>query len=508
MSRPPAQPGPSNGGSSARALRLGATLGAGLAVLAGLYLARLHGYLLFHSLVELFSIVVACATFMVFWNTRQFLDNSYILLLAIALLFVGAIDLLHTLAFQGMNVLADSDANLPTQLWVAARYVQGLSFLIAPLVLGRRLRAPAVLLAYGLACTLLLQSIVWWRVFPTCYAAGRLTAFKVISEYAICAILLAAAGLLWRKRAAFEPRVLRLLVASIFITVLGELAFTLYTSPYGPANLTGHYLRLVAFYLIYRALIHTSLVEPYSVLFRELKQAEEDLKRTVAQLADSNAELEQFAHIASHDLQAPLVTVSGFVQLLGRRYKGKLDKEADDFIDNALEGVARMQRMIQDILTYSRVDRQGRPFEQVACSSVLEAVLDNLHGSVRESHAAVTVTDMPIVRGDGQQLVQLFQNLIGNALKFRAAEAPAVRVRAESKEGAWLFSVSDNGIGFPPEASERIFRMFERLHGVSEYPGNGMGLAICRKIVERHGGRIWAESEKGKGATFFFTLPA
>jgi signal transduction histidine kinase len=492
-----------------RLLLLAPTVGAALAVLAGLYASRLYSYLLFHSLVELFGIVVACATFMVFWNTRRFLDNSYVLLIAIASLFVAGIDLLHTLSYKGMNVFSGSETNLPTQLWVAARFVQSLSFLIASLLLGRKVRASLALLGYGLACAILLLSIFGWRVFPTCYVEGSgLTAFKRAAEYVICAIFLASAGLLWRKGGSFEPRVFQMLTGSIAVTIAGELAFTLYVDPYGLLNLVGHYLKLAAFYLIYRALIQTSLVKPYSVLFRELKQTEENLKRTVAELADSNAELEQFARVASHDLQAPLVTVSGFIQLLARRYQGQLDADADSFIDNALEGVARMQQMIHDILTYSRVGRQGPLFELVACSSVLEAVLENLHGSIQESHATVSACELPIVRGDGQQLLQLFQNLVGNALKFRGAEAPAVRVQAERREGAWLFSVSDNGIGFPPEAGERIFRMFERLHGVSEYPGSGMGLAICRKIAEHHGGQIWAESQPGKGATFFFTLPA
>ncbi|MEK9140285.1 MAG: ATP-binding protein [Nitrospirota bacterium] len=240
---------------------------------------------------------------------------------------------------------------------------------------------------------------------------------------------------------------------------------------------------------------------------RELEQMKHELEKTVAELKRSNAELEQFAYVASHDLQEPLRMVASYTQLLAKRYHGKLDADADEFIGYAVDGATRMQRLIKDLLAYSRVTTQGQGFERVDCDVLLKEVLSNLRLAVEESRAVVTQGALPMVMADGAQLGQLLQNVIGNAIKFRSEEAPWVHVSAERRNDEWLFSVRDNGIGIDPQYAERIFVLFQRLHNRAEYPGTGMGLAICKKIVERHGGRMWVKSELGKGATFYFTLP-
>ena len=199
--------------------------------------------------------------------------------------------------------------------------------------------------------------------------------------------------------------------------------------------------------------------------------------------------------------------IASYTQLLARRYKGKLDSDADEFIGYAVDGATRMQRLINDLLAYSRVTTQGNVFEPVDCNGLLEEVLSNLRVAVEESRAVVTHDPLPTVMADGGQLGQLFQNLLGNAIKFRGEEPPNVHLSAERRTGEWLFSIRDNGIGVDPQYAERIFVIFQRLHDRQEYPGTGIGLAICKKIVERHGGRIWMESQLGRGATFYFTLP-
>jgi PAS domain S-box-containing protein len=238
------------------------------------------------------------------------------------------------------------------------------------------------------------------------------------------------------------------------------------------------------------------------------KQAEEELKQTAAELARSNTELEEFAYVASHDLQEPLRMVVSYLQLLKRRYHNKLDPNADEFIGFAVDGAFRMQTLINDLLSYSRVGTRGKPFAPTDCQEVLNRTLDNLRASITESVAVINSDALPVILADDVQLGQLFQNLIGNAIKFRAAEPPRVHISAKQEANDWVFAISDNGIGISAEYSERIFKVFQRLHGREEYPGTGIGLAICKKIVERHGGRIWVESKLGQGATFYFTIPS
>ena len=239
----------------------------------------------------------------------------------------------------------------------------------------------------------------------------------------------------------------------------------------------------------------------------EERDLRDENRRTQEELARSNRDLEQFAYVASHDLQEPLRMVATYTQLLAERYQGKLDENADKYIHYAVEGALRMQTLVRDLLAFSRVGRKQETARDMDCNLVLRNVIANLQSLIQESGARINYEALPVLVADPSELLQLFQNLIGNAIKFRSAEPPEIRITAKKEKKEWLFSVADNGIGIARQHVEDVFVIFKRLHTREEYPGSGIGLAICKKIVEHNQGQIWVESRPGQGSTFHFTWP-
>ncbi|PKM76346.1 MAG: PAS domain-containing sensor histidine kinase [Firmicutes bacterium HGW-Firmicutes-15] len=251
-------------------------------------------------------------------------------------------------------------------------------------------------------------------------------------------------------------------------------------------------------------------VEMLAVFYHDItdhKLAEIKILKQRDELERSNQELEQFAYVASHDLQEPLRKIASFITLLERRYKGALDEDADRYIHYVVDGATRMQGLINDLLTYSRVGKQNVELTMVNCNNVLSHVLRDLEHVITSNDAVITVEDLPKVWGNSVQLRQLFMNLLSNAIKFKGPQIPEIQIKAEQQEGKYVFSFRDNGIGIEPEYKERIFQMFQRLHTKEEYPGTGIGLAVCKKIVDINGGQIWFESENGMGTVFYFSWP-
>jgi signal transduction histidine kinase len=239
----------------------------------------------------------------------------------------------------------------------------------------------------------------------------------------------------------------------------------------------------------------------------ELKRTQDELERKAQDLARSNIELEQFAYVAAHDLKGPLIVAGGYINRLRGLYKDKLDRDANRFIENALDGITRMEVLINALLAYARVGTSPKDLKLTNFDEVFEYAATNLQVEMKESGAIVTHDQLPTVLADDIQIIQLFQNLIGNSIKFRREEPPRIHVSAVQKDKEWVFSLCDNGIGIEPKNINCIFDIFQRVHSSSEYPGNGIGLAICKKIVEKHGGRIWVESKPREGSRFYFTIP-
>jgi len=374
-------------------------------VLSGLYLTSLYSYLLFHSLSEIFSIVVACGIFMIAWNSRQFLDNNYLLFIGIAYLFVGGLDLLHTLAYKGMGVLQGYNANLPTQLWIAARYIESFSLLVAPLVLGRKLRSSFVLMGYFLVVSILLASIFHWRIFPDCFVEGvGLTPFKKWSEYIICLVLISSIGLLVRKQKEFDRVVLKLLVASIFLTIAAELAFTFYMSVYGISNLFGHFCKIISFYLIYKAIIQTGLTKPYDLLFRNLKQSEEALRGKEAALRQSHFELERRVEERTADLMKANEQLKQEIEERKKAEEGLAERIRLEGLRGEV-GVALAKgdtlRTLLQPCTEALIEHLGAAFARIWAYNEVEKMLElqasaGLYTNIDGSHSLVSMGESKV----------------------------------------------------------------------------------------------------------------
>ena len=508
--------------------------------LLALYWARTYDYLLFHGLAEIFSVVIAAGIFMVVWNSRRLGVNGYFQFIGIACLFAGGLDLVHTLAYKGMGVFRGYDADLATQLWIAARYLQAVSFLLAPLFLTRSLRMEVVVGAYAATIALLLLSIFRWHIFPHCLIEGSgLTAFKINSEYIICLILLAAIVLLYRRRQSFDRGVLHLLIASLAATIASELAFTLYVDPYGALNLIGHYLKIIAFYLIYKAVIETALARPYELLFRDLKQSEEALREAKGQAESANQAKDRFLAVLSHELRTPLTPVLAVVS--ARQGEADLSPQLRQDLEMIHRNVDLQARLIDDLLDLTRITRGKLELSRsdVEVHGLLSSVLE-ICRSDANAKGLKLVSDLRAmhswVHGDGARLQQVFWNLLRNAIKFTPAGGTiTIRTRTEGLgvKGEELektrnvpvpeltphpypltpslaIDVADTGIGIEPDVLPRVFDAFEQggRNITRQFGGLGLGLSISQALVQRHGGTLTAHSAgQGHGATFTVALP-
>jgi signal transduction histidine kinase len=473
-------------------------------ILFGLYLTRLYSYLLFHSLAEIFSIVVACGIFMVALNARGFLDNNYFLFIGIAYLFVAILDLIHSLTYTGMGVFPGYGTNLPTQLWIAARYMESTSLLVAPLFVDRKVKINFAFAAYAAAFTLVLASIFYWKIFPDCFVEGvGLTSFKKISEYIMSLMLTASIGILISKRKAFDTRVIQMLVASIILTICSELAFTLYVDAYSFSNLMGHFCKIVSFYLIYKAIIQTGLFQPYKVLFRNLKQSEESLRR-------AHEELEQRVEERTTELRR----VSSQLLKVQEDERRRISRELHDSIGQLL---AALQFGVNDAL--GRIP-EGPTEASVNILEALIPLIKQASEEVRRIHTDLRpslLDDLGIIvtiswfcrecerlysgirierRFDIEEkevpeplkivIFRILQEAVNNVAKH--SKADLVRVSLKKTGRNMELVIDDNGQGFDVE-HVRSMKLSQ----------GSVGLASMRERTELSGGSFSIDSIKGDG---------
>jgi signal transduction histidine kinase len=497
---------------------------AGTFVFLALLLIGIKNYLLFHTLAELFSIVIACGIFMVAWNSRRFMDSSFFLFLGIAYIFIGGLDAFHTMAYTGMGIFSATDTNLPTQLWIAARYLQALSLLAAAIDIGRDLRARHILFGYALVFLLLLGILFYTDLFPDCFIEGiGLTPFKKTSEYVISLFFGVGILALVRKRDEFDGGVFRLLIASIVLTICSELAFTFYIHAYGFSNFVGHFFKIVAFYLVYKAIIETGLAKPYSLLFRDLKQSEEAIResenryRAISQfleelVTEKLAELRQAESLAAmgrmvstvaHEVRNPLQNIQMGVDALRREVQD--DKEKMEILGEIDYGVDTLNSIVRELLDYSRPVTLH--YSQLPIKTIVEQAMK----SVSQNLENITC-QMELEGGDREigidavKSTEVLVNLITNAVEAMPAGGTLMissQFRYENGEENLHISVSDSGGGITEEDLARISEPFF----TTKTNGTGLGIPTCIKIVEAHGGQMSFTSTVDEGTTVEIILP-
>jgi signal transduction histidine kinase len=513
--------------------------------LSGLYLLSRLNYLLFHSSVEVFTIVITFAIFAIAWNSRRMMDCNYLLFIGIACLFVGVVDLLHTLAYEGMGVFPEVGANLATQLWLGTRYLLSFSFLAATLFANRKFRPSLVIAGYAVVTALLFGSIFYWGNFPTAFTDGvGLTPFKVASEYVISLILLLSISLLIRKHMEFSGNVVKLMASAMAVAIAAEMSFTLYTDVYGIANMIGHLLTVVSFYLIYKALIETGLTKPYDLLFRNLKQNETALTRHAAELTVVNNRLEQeiadrkkaedalrqneehledlveektkllkdsermvaigqTAGMVGHDIRNPLQAIIGEIYLANSELATLPDSEEKKNIKESLDMIEQNTEYINKIV----LDLQDftKPLSPCDEETNIERLIQELlkkNGTPENIQTEAHIeNDARTVRADSAYMKRILGNLVSNAVQAMP-DGGKLTVKAHRERNAVVITVKDTGVGIPEDAKDKLYTPLF----TTKSKGQGFGLAVVKRLTEALGGTVTFESQKNKGTTFTITL--
>lgn len=502
----------------------------GALLLGGAGYISTKNYLIFHTFTEMFTIIISFTIALIVLNSYRNLKNDFIPIIGISYAFAGLFDLLHTLAYEGMGIFTKAGTNLAPQMWIIARYLDGFGMMAAGISLYRTVKPRYILIGYTVISLLALLSVFQWNIFPICFVDGQgLTPFKIYSEYIISLLLVASVLLLMHHKGQFHPRVYRLLLGFFIISVFTELAFTFYNYMYGWQNMIGHLFKVTAFFFLYRAIVETSIREPFNLLFFQLNQAYSQLEYYAAELAEKNLEITNFTNIVSHDLRAPLINIKGFSQELdhsmdllkknlqnpiihledGTRSEVNmlLEKDVPEALKFIGSSVNRMERMIGELLKLSRIGRREWHNEKVDMNELVKGVSQSLKHQIEQKNIHVELGSLPQLTSDCLAMEQIIGNLLDNSIKYmESGRTGKISIYCTEAEDKFVFSIQDNGRGIAAEEQEKIFEIFQRA-GKRDVAGEGMGLAYVRTLVRNMGGRVWCESELGLGTTMYFTVP-
>lgn len=461
-----------------------------------LYVIASHNYLLFHVSVEMFTVIVAASIFMFAWNTRKISQNDYFLFLSIAYLFVGGIVFLHTLVYKGVNIIPGFNANLPTQLWIAGRYLLAFSLLISPFFIGKKLKKAVIFILYLVIFTLIVASTFYWKNFPISYVEGvGLTSFKIVSEYIISFLFLISIVILIRVKDKFDKEVFRYLIISLILNIFSELLFTLYVSVYDLFNMLGHLAQFFSYYFIYKAIVAIGLTQPYNLLFLELKEL--------------GKRKDDFLSIASHEFKTPVTSIKAYSQILKQQFSKTGDIKKTDFADQISRQADKIADFIDNFMDINKIE-SGKLIINLSefdyDDLVLQTISDCQHTSAKHKVLLRGKTGV-ILKGDRNRIGQVLTNLIVNGIKY-CPNGGKIIVNLRKDKHLIITSVRDFGIGIEKNKKSQIFTKYYRTkEGEKNAQGLGLGLYIAREIIKLHSGKIWVESEKNKGTIFYFSLP-
>jgi len=510
----------------------GVNIGIGILVLFFIFLTSYYNYLLFHSIAELFSILIAFSIFIIGWNSRKYMDNSYFLLLGIAYLFIGLIDLIHTLGYTGMGIFLGYATNLPAQLWIAARYLEAISLLVALLLINKKFGYKYLFLLYSIIFTLIIMAIFYWKIFPTCFIEGEgLTLFKIYSEYLINVILFINIILILRRRIKFEKLIYYYIIISIISTICAEMAFTLYISAYGFSNLVGHIFKIISFYFVYKAIVETGFKRPYNLIFRDLKLRETELVKYQTQLESLVEErtiklkkseekyrkayhrAEFYKDLFAHDINNILQSLLSGIQVC----EVTLDNpsETRDSLNIMKTQVMRGSNLVSNIYNLSKLEESEMPLRKRAVCKVLKKSIISVKKIDRERSLNIQFDfdddELFILGNDLLEIV--FDNILNNAIKHNKNATIEIKIKISKQERTHVnylkIEFLDNGKGVSDTRKEIIFNRGKR--EIKNIYGMGLGLSLLKKIIETYNGEIWVEDRvKGdylKGSNFILLIP-